>query len=50
MPTRRRSDTASTVGCGDVVAVEEDLAGHAEAGDQVIHPVEAAQEGALAAA
>ncbi len=34
----------------NVLAIEQDLTGHAGTGDRVIHPVQAAQEGRLAAA
>ena len=50
MPIRRRTSTGSTVGVVQVGAVVQDLALDAGAVDQIVHPVEAAQERRLAAA
>ena len=50
MPTRARSCTTSMSRVVDVLAVERDLARDAAARDGVVHAVEAAQEGRLAAA
>ena len=50
MPMRTRICWARVPGAVDVVAVEQDLAGERGAGDELVHPVEHAQEGRLAAA
>ena len=50
MPIRRRTCTGSTSRRVEVLTVVEDLALHLGARDQVVHPVEAADVGALAAA
>ena len=50
MPTRARSSTGSTALGVDVLAVDLDLAVDLGARDGVVHPVDAAQEGRLAAA
>ena len=50
MPMRRRTSTGSTPRLVEVVAVVADLALDAGAGDEVVHPVEAAQHRRLAAA
>ena len=50
MPIRRRTSTASTPGAVEVGAVVEDLPVDASARDEVVHPVQAADVGALAAA
>ena len=50
MPIWRRTATGSIVGAIDIVAAEMDLAFEAEAADQIVHAVQAAQHGALAAA
>ena len=43
-------DDGVDVGARDQIAVKADIALHACAGDQVVHPVEASEQGALAAA
>ena len=50
MPTRRRSSITSRAGSSDLLAVEEDAAGGAHVVDQVVHAVQAAQQGRFAAA
>ena len=50
MPTRARSCTDVLARLVDVVAVEQDATRDPGAEDRVVHPVEAAQEGRLAAA
>ena len=49
MPTRRAVGE-DHVGAEDVLAVDEDLAGDAHPLDEVVHAVEAAEQGGFAAA